>query len=296
MKWFQIKEQAAGEKRLILSWHLYKIFGKNILYVIAYLVSFFTFVFSKKIRTYSKKYFRITQPYTNIKPTLKNQFMHIHSYAKTLVDKIFVYSGDFNAEDLIFEREEDKEQLFSDIKQNKGIFFICTHIGNVEVMQSFFLNKNTRVNNDINIFMSHKQSQIFNNFLKKIQIPFPVKLYPVEDIGLNTGIELKENLDKGGIVFIAGDRVSENNDTKSIETELFGHKILLPKGTFKLAELMDVQTYFVSAVKTGSKYKIYYEKQNNLNNKNLVKQYTQFLEKMVQISPFQFFHFYDFFN
>ena len=113
---------------------------------------------------------------------------------------------------------------------------------------------------------------------------------------MNTGIELKENLDKGGIVFIAGDRVSENNDTKNIETELFGHKILLPKGTFKLAELMDVQTYFVSAVKTGSKYKIYYEKQNNLNNKDLVRQYTQFLEKMVQISPFQFFHFYDFFN
>ena len=296
MKWFQIKEQAAGEKRLILSWHLYKIFGKNILYVIACLVSFFTFIFSKKIRNYSKKYFCITEPYTNVKPNLINQFMHIFSYAQTLVDKILVYSGDFNADDLIFESENDKELLFSDIKQDKGVFFICSHIGNIEVLQSFFLSKNTRVNNDINIFMSHKQSQIFNNFLKKIQIPFPVKLYPVEDIGLNTGIELKENLDKGGIVFIAGDRISENNNNKNIETKLFNHKIFLPKGTFKLAELMDVQTYFVSAVKTGSKYKIYYEKQNNLNNNDLVKQYTQFLEKMVRITPFQFFHFYDFFN
>ena len=296
MKWFQIKEQAAGEKRLILSWYLYKIFGKNVLYLIAFLVSFFTFVFSKKTRRFSKKYFTVIYPYTQINPTLKNQFMHIYSYAQTLVDKMLIYSGDFDAEDIIFESEKDKDQLFFDIKQNKGIFFICTHIGNVEVMQSFFLNQKTRVNNDINIFMSHKQSQIFNSFLKKIQISFPINLYPVEDIGLNTGIELKENLDKGGIVFIAGDRVAENNDTKNMEAELFGHKIFLPKGAFKLTELMNVQTYFVSVVKIGKKYKIYYEKQVNLNSRHLIKQYTRFLEKMVFITPFQFFHFYDFFN
>ena len=296
MRWFQIKEQSAGEKRLLLSWYLYKIFGKNILYIIAFFVSFFTFIFSKKIRVYSKKYFSVIYPYANIKPGLRTQFLHINSYAQTLVDKILVYSGDFKTDAIIFENESLKEQLFSDINNNKGVFFICTHIGNIEVMQNFFLDKSTRIDNGVNIFLSNKQSQIFNSFLKKIKINFPVKLFPVEEIGLHTGIELKENLDNGEVVFIAGDRLSENNDNKYIKTKLFDKNILLPEGTFKLAKLMNVPTYFVSAIKIGKKYNIYLEKQDILLEKTLTDKYTKYLEKITLINPFQFFHFYDFFG
>ena len=62
MQWFQVKEQSAGEKRLVLSWFLYKIFGKKILYLIACLVSFFTFVFAKDVRNFSQKYLTVTAP------------------------------------------------------------------------------------------------------------------------------------------------------------------------------------------------------------------------------------------
>lgn len=296
MKWFQVEEQSAGEKRLILSWYLYKIFGKNILYFIAFLVSFFTFICSKKIRLFSKKYFMVISDYTNLKPTSINSFRLIYSYACSLVDKMLIYSGDFDTDNLLFDREEDKENLFAEIKNNKGLFFICSHVGNIEVMQGLFLNKNTRINNDVNIFLSNRQSQIFNSFLKKIQLDFPLKLYPVEDIGLNTGLELKENLDNGGIVFIAGDRLAENNDKQNIQAEMFSRKILLPKGTFKLAKLMGVPIYFVAVIKIGKNYKIYLEKQNNLSERELISAYTKYLEKIILINPFQFFHFYDFFN
>ena len=72
MNWFQIEEQSAGKKRLILSYFLYKIFGKKILYLIAFLVSFFTFIFAPKVRDFSKKYFNATGSYTALKPTLIN--------------------------------------------------------------------------------------------------------------------------------------------------------------------------------------------------------------------------------
>lgn len=294
-QWFEIKEQSAGKKRLLLTWYLYKIFGEKMLYFIAYLVAFFTFLFAPKVREYSKKYFTVTENYTGLKPTLINQFKHIHSYANSLADKILVLSGNFNSENIVFEDENSKTQLFNEIIQKRGVFFICNHIGNIEVMQSFLLNKNTKIDCNINVFMSNRQSQIFNDFLKTIKIEYPIKLFPVEDIGFNTGVDLKENLDKGEIVFIAGDRLAENNDTKNIETELFSHKIYLPKGTFKLAKLMDVPTYFISAVKIGNQYKIIFEKQNTLSEKDLINSYTKFLEKVIKINPFQFFHFYDFF-
>ena len=115
-------------------------------------------------------------------------------------------------------------------------------------------------------------------------------------MGINTGVELKENLDKGDIVFIAGDRLAQENDKKVIKANLYNREIHLPKGTFKLAKLMEVPTYFISAVKVEGKYRICLERQENLSEKVLVENFAKFMERVIKINPFQFFQFYDFFN
>ena len=295
-QWFQIKEQSAGEKRLILTWFLYKIFGKRILYVIAFLMSLITLVFSKEIREYSKEYLSIIEKYSNIKPNIINQFKNIYAYSVSLADRILAYSGGFDVNNLVFESEELKKQLFDDINKQKGVFFICNHIGNIEVLQSFLINKNTQKDFKTNIFLSKKQSQIFNTFLERIKTEMPVKIFYVEEIGINTGAELKESLDAGDVVFIAGDRLAEENDKKCYTKELFDKKIYLPKGAFKLAKLMEVPVYFISAIKKDTKYTIYLEKQTDITENTLTDNFTLFLKKMILLNPLQFFHFYRFFN
>ena len=296
-RWFQIAEQSAGKKRLKLSWYLYKIFGKNILYFIAFIVSLYTFIFAPKVRGYSKKYFEVIDKYVdNAKPTLLNQFKHIHSYANSLVDKILVYSGHYTKDKIEFDSQEDKELILKDIEKGEGIFFICNHVGNIEILQTFFLNNQMNPKFDINVFMSNKQSKIFNDFLQTVKLQFPIKIFQVEDVGVNTGIELKEDLNKGNFVFIAGDRLAQDNYKKAITAELFSHKIYLPQGTFKLAKLMDVPTYYISVVKVKGKYKIYLKKQTNLEEQDMITSYTQFMENIIKQHPYQFFNFYDFFE
>lgn len=295
MQWFQIKEQSVGEKRLVLSWYLYKIFGKNILYIIAFFVAFFTFIFNKNVRSYSKKYFNAIKENIDLKPTLLNQFKHIYSYAVTLVDKILFYANDFSVKDVVFENEKDKEMLYEDIYKNHGVFLIFNHLGNIEILKSFFLNSITKPDFNIDVFLSYEQSKIFNAFLDKIKMKLPLKIFPVEEIGISTGVELKENLNNGDVVFMAGDRLAVNNH-KNIKTEIFSHKVLLPKGTFKMAELMEVPTYFITALKFGKSYKIFLEKQNNLSQKEMANAFAKYIEKMIQTKPYQFYHFYDFFE
>ena len=295
-QWFQIKEKSAGEKRLILTWYLYKIFGKGILYIIAVLMSFFTLIFSKEVRSYSKEYLSLIQKYTNIKPNIINQFRHINAYAVSLADRIRAYSGGFDVKDLVFESEEKKKELFDDINMKKGVFFICNHIGNIEVLQSFLINETTKKDFKTNIFLSKKQSQIFSAFIDRIKTEMPVNIFFAEEIGIDTGAKLKESLDKGDIVFIAGDRLAEENDRKCYTKELFEKKIFLPKGTYKLAKLMEVPVYFISAVKQGKKYNIYLDKQTTFKEEELTNNFVNFLEKMILKNPLQFFHFYKFFN
>ena len=294
MKWFQVKEQSAGRKRLILTWYLYKIFGKNILYVIAFLMSVITFIFAPSVRKYSEKYFSAVQDSIGLKPNVFNCFKHILAYADSLADKILVYCGEFNPENIRFEDDQIKTQLFEDIENGDGVFFISNHVGNIEVLQSFFFSKVTNPDFRINIFLSKKQSQIFNGFLSDIKKEIPLKMVPVEDIGFETGIELKENL-TNGVVFMAGDRLAQNNDTKTIKTKIFNHDINLPLGTFKLAKLMEVPVYFISALREDDgKYNIVLEKCEDLSESGLVEKFAGFMQNVTQKAPYQFFHFYDF--
>lgn len=296
MKWFQVKEQSAGKKRLILSWYLYKIFGSNILYLIAFFVALFTFIFAKKVRGYSKKYLSVIKDICGIEPSLINQFRHIHSYAVSLVDKMLVYSGDFDIKYVEFENKNAEKQHFDEIAKKKGMILLCNHVGNVEVLQTFFRNSAIPSNFSVNIFISRKQSKIFNSFIEKIKTDIPVNLFLTEDIDLNTGIELEEIINEGGVIFIAGDRLSETNADHCIETELFSHKILLPKGAFTLSKVLNVPIYFISAIKTDKTYKVYVEPHTYVDEKNIVNDYIKFMEQMIKLAPLQFYHFYDFFN
>ncbi len=294
MQWFQAKEKSAGKKRLILTYYIYLIFGKKAVYIIAFFVSFFTFLFSSEIRNYSKKYFSVISKFVSIQPSLINQYKQIYSYACSLVDKMIMYSGGLNSDDIIFENETDKQILFNDIAKQKGICFIFSHIGNIEILQSFFQKQKVFPNLGINVFLNKKQTKIFNDFLDAIKKPMPIKYIIAEDFDAAGIIQLKDNIDKGEVIFIAGDRISQNNSSRIITTTMFNHKINLPQGTFRLAKLLECPIYFICAIKRkDGKYGIIIKKNEE---KDIAENYKKYMEGIIIEYPFQFYHFYDFFR
>ena len=130
MKWYEVKEQAAGEKRLLLLWYIYKILGKNVVKFIVVFVVFFALFGAKKIKEASKKYLKIV----GIKSNYLNVYKHCLSYAYSLVDRMEIFSDNFSPEKIEFANENDRVQLFEDLVKGQGIFFICNHIGNVDVI------------------------------------------------------------------------------------------------------------------------------------------------------------------
>lgn len=296
-KWYQVKEQAAGEKRLMLMWYIYKLFGKKAINFIAFFVTLFTFIFARDVRGYSKKYLSVISPLTGVKPSLINQFKHFLSYSHVLTDKVEIFSNNFDKNKIVFASEDEKERLYSDLDKKKGVFFLCSHVGNTDAMRTFFINNTRHPQLKVNVFLSQNQCKVFNGFIKKIAKEIPLKPFAVEDIGIETAIELKDNLDNGGIAFIAGDRLAKNSNAAIFNAELFGHKVDFPVGSFKIAQLMEVPIYFIIALKAEKDtYKIYLEHHEYTTLSNLENAYVSFLERTVLISPLQFYHFYDLFK
>ena len=294
MQWYQRKEYAAGNLRLYLSLFVYKIFGRQGLDIIIFFVTLISFVFFKTVRVYSKNYLIVMSELINIKPTLLNQFKHCYSFAKSLGDKLEIYSDNYKFSDIYFDDELLKKQVYEDIDKGNGVFFLCSHIGSIDVLRMF---TRTRENVKVNIFVSKSQSQIFNSFLNKISKISPVNTYCVDEIGIDTSITLKESLDEGNLAFIAADRISENENATGFIAKFLGKDVKFPLGSFKLAQIMGVPIYFIVAVKDkNSKFKVIIKKHNFTDLENLKTDYLDFLEHLVKQYPLQYYQFYDFFE
>ena len=290
MKWYQQKEQAAGEKRLIILWNIYKFCGRDVVKFLVWFITFFAFLGAKEPRKYSKKYLSMM----GLNPGILNQFKHFLTYSYSLFDKMEVFAGKFSPDNIFFDNENDKINFINDLQ--KGVFVIGSHLGNIEMMRVLL---RTSIRKPLNIFLSADQCKIFNNFIKQIEIESPVVVYPVEDINVNTSIEIKEKISNGEVVVMAGDRISKHST--NIKVQFLGRTIQLPSGTFKFAYLMEHPVYFVCALKEGEKYRICLKKFEYIGSKtetvkNMQKEYLEFLETLVPRYPFQFFHFYDFFE
>lgn len=307
MKWFQVKEQAAGKKRLMLTWWSYRLFGKRFVQLIALVVSLSAFIFSKQIRQYTRKNLRVLFEATKdsqTKPTLFNMYRLTFNYALSLVDKMEAVAQRYDAQKIIFETDDKKQQLINDIKSGSGVFFISMHTGNIEILRSLIENPQNTVNPRVNIFLSEEQCKVFNDFLKKIQIKTNTATFAIENITPDTGIILKERLENGDIAFMAGDRTSYTNQSSTFSCNIFNKTVEFPKGTFKFAYLMETKIYFICVAKIeNDRYYVHLEnfKKNEHSRKSeeiarMQSEYVEFWKSMALKYPLQFYHFYDLFS
>lgn len=300
-EWFEQKEEAVGIKRLYLTWWIYKCFGLLPLRVIAFFVILFGYVGMKEQKEALKTYFENLSECTKnkkYKPSFLNKFKIFLNYANSLVDKIQGFAGDYK--NLVFENDEVKTEISNLLKNKQGIFFITNHIGNVELMRTLLLSKVMEEKPRVNIFLQKNHCEIFNTFLEKIAVKTNVSIYPVEDIDIDTSVEVQEKLKNGEIVFMAGDRLSAKNVESFYEAEILNRKVKLPIGVLKFAQMLDSEIYFVTCAKNIVEYEILakrFEKENSKTDtiQKLQKEYASFLQSSILKYRYQFYHFADFF-
>lgn len=296
-KWFEMKEQAAGTKRLLLLWYIYKFVGKKPVKFIVFFVTLFAFWGAPDVRKCSQKYLKVATGNSS----LIQAFRHFLNYSYGLVDNMEMFTDNFPFKDISFADENMKKKLYDDLLKKNGLYFLCSHLGNINAMRTFF--RSGEVINDIkvNLFLEANQCQTFKNFINSISSENPITAYPVENIDVTTSIEIKEKLDNGEILFIAGDRVSAHNEKAMFVSDFLGKKMEFPIGAFRFALILGTPIYFIACtLEKGEKYKIHLKKFEFSGTRKerlqaLETQYVEFLENLTKKYPLQFYHFYDLF-
>ena len=295
-KWYQVREQSVGKWRLELLWYVYKIFGIRFLKIIIYPVIVIISFFAKPAVRASKKYRKILNTYQkqhNIAPTRFSPVSHIYAFACAVIDKMSASCDKKTKIKFSVDENADWNEFQTLLTNNQGVFLICSHLGNIEALSAY----SPGTQKTMHAFMQITQNSIFHKFMMRHNIAKNTVLYPTEKINLSTATEMFEHLKRGDLVMMAGDRTSPNSPTRYETVQFLGTNCQLPIGTFKFARAESVPVFAICLMNMGREnYKIYVKKLSTQSTKQMIEEYSVFLENLVLLYPKQWFNFFDFFE
>ena len=242
-------------------------------------------------------------------PGRRDSFRHFLSFAEALVDKVDAWSRVIDTKDLVM-KDGDTEELVACLRAGKGATILCSHLGNAELLRAL---ASLAVGDQIEGFsvtsiVDFAGTAKFNRLISEIDPRSMSMLVSASDIGPDTMIMLKEKIDSGGLVVIAGDRVAAGNRDKIISLDFLGEKANFPVGPFVLADLLEAPVYFMYAVRERdldwrSPYGFYVhraiamgggKRERDARVAALATEYASCLARMASEHPYQWYNFFDF--
>ena len=273
--WHRQKEQSAGRFRILLMWYIYKFLGKNVAKILFLPGYLFIYPFCRPARAALREFYDVL----GIKG---NSFKHILNFAWSMLDK---------TDACALCKDPPRMSMVGDKGWMKGgCFLLSTHLGCIEVLPA--LGRKMLHAPRVNAFQQMRHNAIFTNLFAQWMDPKQFCLHAVEDIGVETAVEMQQAIERSEIVLMAADRLSAGSRSV-LHHEFLGRDCLWPKGVFRFAKMMEAPVYAIIAVKTGwNKYEVKAERMGE----DLLGDYVRFLSVNIRQYPYQWYQFYDFFG
>lgn len=311
LHWADEKEVISSNKPLLLIFSLMQKLPAYLIFVLIYPISFFFYIFSRRGRLESKNYQKQMKKFTGGKIPLKiSPFKQILSFALCIMEKMEGWLGNYHYDDLVT-HDDDLKFLQNQLELGNGALLIGSHLGNIELLRSLSSFGENGISRKISVtaIMELKSTEQFNRTLKEVNPNVDFQVIDPEKIGVNTIVELQEQIEHGGLVVITGDRTSARARSRIIREKFLGKDADFPYGVFVLALLLKAPTYYVFGLRTKTaslrpKYHIFVEKSKvdfeSPRSKRdekihaLCKEFVVKLEKYCVQFPYQWYNFYNF--
>ena len=293
--WFNQQERSSSFWINLIRWIALK-FGRPVARLILYPITLYFLIFSVRARKASKEF--LTRVLGK-RASFKDQFQHFHNFSATILDRVFLFTGQEN----IFDIEVHGEDIIQrQLDAGNGCILLGSHLGSFEVLRTLGV-KRPDVSLKVLMYGDHTQ-----NIVRLLNRLNPKIASSVISLGSPDALlEVKECLDGGGLIGMLGDRVAQSE--KQIKCNLLGEGANFPTGPMLLAETLNVPVVlFYGLYKGGRRYDIHFElltdapklgqdltkndRENYINQ--LTCRYVERLEYYTRQSPYNWFNFYDF--
>lgn len=295
VSWRAHKERSSPLALTSIRWialHL----GRPAAHLLLYPITLYFLIFAAAQRRASMHYLARV---LDRKPTLLDVARHIHCFAATILDRVYLMTGQFDKLEIIFP-SENLPRRYSKFGTGSGCILLSSHVGSFEVFRSYGLIKGSM---PIKILMYEGQNPMLIQILNALNPELADMIIPLS--GTDSLLKVKDAIDAGSAVGMLGDRIMNAEKEKTVCCTLLGGEVLLPAAPVLIAATLKVPIIvFFGIYLGGNRYQIHFELlgENITLNRNTrqhdiqywMQKYADILERQIRSAPYNWFNFYDY--
>lgn len=302
--WSQTREAGTMAAMRLIFW-IYRVFGRWVFTLIMYPVALYFVIGRAEQRKASRQYllahYRCKPEYWKTKPGYRHVLIHFHSFAEVILDKMLGWLDNITSDDFVLTSPEAIEALHND---PRGQLIIGSHFGNLEYCRGFMHRYRNKV---INILVYDKHAGNFVKMMQGENDASRLNVFQVDEFDVTTIMMLKDKIDAGEWVFIAGDRVPLSGLDRTVDVRFLNKSAPLPIGPYMLAKALECPVKMMFAYRSDAvDNKVLFDvaplcdklvlnrKTRQQDLQHYAQQFATKLEAHCLNSPYQWFNFYDF--
>lgn len=226
-------------------------------------------------------------------------FRHFMSFAARTVDTFIGWIGGMPPDAVRAGRVTD---LAEAERSAGGAMFVVAHLGNVDLARALLDDATRR---RLLVLVHTRHAENYNRLLRDYRPEAAIDTWQVSDLGPAAAMALKDRVDQGAWVVIAGDRIPVNSDRVS-RIPFLGQPAPFSQGPYILASLLDCPVYTLFCVRQGAHHVLDVEKladrvvlPRKTRDEALIGYACAFasrLERYAIAHPLQWYNFFDFWN
>jgi predicted LPLAT superfamily acyltransferase len=266
--------------------------GRPVARLLLYPICLYFLIFSSASHAASTKYLRKVLAR---EPRLADSFRHCHTFAATLLDRVFLFNDQYAQFDV---RVHDEDILAEMTARKDGCFLLGAHMGSFEIIRALG-RRNTATR--ISLVMYEENARKFNSVLAAINPSLSLQVISLGKI--DSMLKVETALNKGEIVGMLGDRTFQGDGT--VACEFLGEAAHFPEGPFRLAAMLRRPIVLMFGLyRGGNRYDVYFERlvdawptargARDLTFKQALHRYAGRLEHYCRDAPYNWYNFYDF--
>ncbi|CAL1240024.1 lipid A biosynthesis acyltransferase [Candidatus Methylocalor cossyra] len=292
-RWLELPERSSTFWLNTILWIALRL-GRCTARLLLYPITAYFLVFSRQTRAASRAFLRRALGRECGWPEV---FRHYHTFASTLLDRVYVFVGQDRHLDF---RVHGLEVLERYGCAGQGCLLVGAHLGSFEILRAL---GRIRAGLRIKALVHGESTPRIAGLFRKLN---PELFDDIVPVGVASSLlALREHAERGGMVALLGDR-SLSSD-KRVRCRFFGEPAWFPQAPALLAQILQLPMVAFFCLRRGeARYEVWFEllaapeaeSQGPRPGRvvELMQRYAERLEHYCRLAPYNWFNFYDFWH
>jgi predicted LPLAT superfamily acyltransferase len=222
---------------------------------------------------------------------------HIHAFAATILDRVFLLGGELERFDI---RVEGDAALLQQLERGRGVLMFGSHLGSFEVLRVLAVQ---RPEIPLRVVLDIGHNPALTGLLDALNPGVARTVIDAGQSGPSLLLAIKEATDAGALVALLVDRVQPGQPSRS--APFLGDEARFPVAPWLVASVLQVPVVLgFGLYRGGNRYRLVFElfsegiamtrSERPAVLGELVQRYASRLQHHVRSAPYNWFNFYDF--